>query len=103
QTKTLQSAAVYNDERKEIAFFVLNLDQKQDQEISFVLDGFGKVELFDHQELSGYEPNAMNTFTQPDAVTPKTTPISAAEKESLTVKVPAMSFNLYRLKIEGEL
>ena len=83
QTKTLQSAAVYNEESKEIAFFVLNLDQNKEQEISFV--------------------NAMNTFTQPDAVTPKTTPISAAEKESLTVKVPAMSFNLYRLKVEGEL
>lgn len=103
QTKTLQSAAVYNDERKEIAFFVLNLDQKQDQEISFVLDGFGKVELFEHHELSGCPLDAMNTFETPDAVTPKVVPVTAAEKESLTAKVPALSFNLYRLKVEGEL
>ena len=45
----------------------------------------------------------MNTFETPDAVTPKVVPVTAAEKESLTVKVPALSFNLYRLKVEGEL
>ena len=67
------------------------------------MDGFGKVELFEHHELSGSPLDAMNTFETPDAVTPKVVPVTAAEKESLTVKVPALSFNLYRLKVEGEL
>lgn len=103
QTKTLQSAAVYNEEKKEIAFFVLNLDQEHEQEISFVLDGFGKVELLELHELSGCSLFAQNSFEEPNAVVPHLVPFTAAEKESLTVKVPALSFNLYNLKVEGEL
>ena len=103
QTKTLQSAATYNEQTKEISLFILNIDQTQDQEISLVLDGFGKVELKDRQELVGYELSAQNTFITPDAVVPKHRAFTDAEKQSLCVKIPALSFSLLTLKVEGEL
>lgn len=101
QTKTLQSAAVYNKERQEIAFFVLNLNEHEATDISFVLDGFGKVSLKEHHELSGYPLEAQNTFITPDAVVPRLVPFTAAEQESLTVSVAPLSFNLYTLKVSG--
>ncbi len=102
QTKTLQSAAVYNDERKEIAFFVLNLDQHQTQDLSFTLDGFGKVELTAHHELADCPLLAQNTFAEPNAVVPHEVPVTKAEQDSLTVQVKPLSFNLYLFKVEGE-
>lgn len=102
QTKLLQSAAVYNAERKEIAVFMLNMDQHAAHDISFVLDGFGKVELKERQELVGFPLSAQNSFATPDAVVPQERPFTAAEKESLTISVPPLSFSLFVLKVDGE-
>lgn len=102
QTKLLQSAAVYNAERQEIAVFMLNLDQQQSHEISLVLDGFGQVQLQQRLELAGYPLAAQNTFATPQAVVPVERPFTAAEQESKCISVPPLSFSLFILKVEGE-
>lgn len=100
QTKTLQTAAVYNEQKKEIAFFVLNL-LEQEQEITLVPEGFGTAaKLMSHEELSGPDLNARNTFDNPYAVTSRMVPVSKAEQDSLTTKVAPLSFNCYVVKAE---
>lgn len=101
QTKLLHSSAVYNAEQKYIAFFVLNLDEQNDHELCFKSEGFGKLQLVKHEILNGEDLMAANTFECPDAVKTVEVPVSDAEKDSLTTKVKALSFNVYLLSTEA--
>ena len=99
QTKTLQSCAVYNEDKKQIAFFVLNLNETETLPISFVLDGFGTVKLNSGIELEGFELNAKNTFATPNAVTPKAISLTQGQKDSLCVEIKPLSFAMYLLDV----
>lgn len=103
QTKLLQSSAVYNDEKKEIAFFVLNSDLKNAHEIELRTEGYGKTELISREELVGFGLEDRNTFENPNKVVPSERPFSAAEKESKVLSIPPLSFSVIRMKVEGEL
>ena len=99
QTKTLQSCAVYNEDKKQIAFFVLNLNETETLPISFVLDGFGTVKLNSGIELEGFDLNAKNTFATPNAVTPKAISLTQGQKDSLCVEIKPLSFAMYLLDV----
>ena len=102
QTKTLHSAAVYNDEKKEIALFALNLEQDKTQDINVVLEGFGNAKITKHLELAGCPLSAQNTFQTPNAVVPHEKPVTAAEQESHILSLPPLSFSLITLEVDGE-
>lgn len=99
QTRTLHSSAVYNEERGEIAFFVLNLG-KESARIELKTEGFGdKEELVSHTILSGPDLLARNTFETPNAVMSRDSALTEAEVRCLVTDVPALSFNRYVVKV----
>lgn len=96
--KMLQSAAVFNAERGELALFVLNISDQDEAVIDCTFDGFAEPQLQLHQVLSGPDLNAVNSFEHPDAVTMRPQEITPAGRDGLQIKVAPLSFNVLVFK-----
>ncbi|WP_338329744.1 alpha-L-arabinofuranosidase C-terminal domain-containing protein [Commensalibacter sp. Nvir] len=96
--KIVQSAAVYNEEEKQIAFFTLNTELKQSVEVSFHLEDFGQTTVTEHITLQGKDLQARNTFAHPNAVVPRKVHMSPDELSRGAITLPPMSFNMVIIK-----
>lgn len=99
QTKTIQSCAVYNEQKAQIAFFALNLNEKESQDIFFSLDDFGNYKLANHVELAGFALNAVNSFDTPNAVTPKEVTLTNENLEGNFTTLKPLSFNMVLIDV----
>ena len=95
----LQSTVVYNEERSEIAVFVLNCDQTDSVEVSFDFRSFGGVKPIEHVILDGSDLRAVNSFAEPEKVKPRSLPIEAIQAGLIQVILPKLSWNMLRFSI----
>ena len=92
----VESVAVYNGERDEITVFALNCDQNEEAEFIGNFEDFGTVTPFRHLCLAGDDPEARNTFEQPERVTMHELPVLAS---SNAVHLPKLSWNVVSYKV----
>jgi alpha-N-arabinofuranosidase len=98
-SKTVQSAAVFNEETQQIAFFALNTDPEKAFDVTFNLEDFGVTSIERHVALYGDELDACNTFEQPDNVIPKILPLSDEGRINKQVSLPSLSWNMVVLNV----
>ncbi|MBF7957369.1 alpha-N-arabinofuranosidase [Rahnella victoriana] len=98
-SKTIQSAAVFNEETQQIAFFALNTDPEKAFDVTFNLEDFGVTSIERHVALYGEDLDACNTFEQPDNVIPKILPLSDEGRINKQVSLPPLSWNMVVLNV----
>lgn len=92
EANLVQSAAVYNEEQRQIAFFALNIDEKDSVNLEFKLEDFGEMKISSHHILAGYQLDDINDFNTPNKVIPIEKTISFAQGYEVTL--PPLSWNM---------
>ncbi len=93
----IESIATYDEEREELAIFLVNksLDEAADIEIKLLdLDGFTPFEFI---SMDGYDKKAVNGFGS-EKVAPHLNPIPEADGAVINLHTKAFSWNVLRLK-----
>ncbi len=75
QVPSIKAAAVYNEEKGEVAVFAVNLHLREEIPLHISLTGFENLRLTEHIEIWDAEPMAGNSFTHPERILPKKVPL----------------------------
>lgn len=95
----IDAAAVLTDEG-EINLFVLNRSLSSEVDLKVDLRAFGEVSFQEHILLHHEDVNAINSEADPGAVMPVSLQDCEIGLEDLVVRVPALSWNVYRFKMK---
>ncbi|MBN2048474.1 MAG: alpha-N-arabinofuranosidase [Anaerolineaceae bacterium] len=92
-------AAVHDAEGGTLTLFAVNRSQDQELSLDADLRAFGDLQVIEHTALYGFDPDDSNTLSHPAAVAPKALNATRVESGKLNSVLPALSWNLIRLKI----
>lgn len=87
-------SAVYNQERGEIALFLVNRSLTEPVELALSLQGFGEAQVLEHKALSHMDLKAVNSPESPENVVPRD---AAATAGAATLEPHA--YHMIRLKV----
>ena len=93
---TIQAAAAYDEENRELTVFVINADLEDAQEFTLDLRGFAGYELIQQIEMRADSPDDRNTFERPDVIVPRETKENRLDGGILTAKLEKASWNVFR-------
>ena len=91
---------MYNNERGEIVYFIVNRSLTDDVALSCTLDGFQAQDVLQWVAMEGYEIKAENTADNPDAVVPVEKNGAVIVDDQIELTLSAKSWNIIRVKIE---
>lgn len=94
----LESAVVWNEEKKEITIFAVNRDLEDSLKLECELRGFGKFKVSEHIIFENVDRKACNTKTDPYRVVPHKNGNAALIDQSIQADLPKLSWNVIRLK-----
>ena len=97
---SLTAVTTYDEEKREMAYFVLNTDQEEDIALQLSLREFGKLKMIDHEVLTGSDLFAVNSFENPINVIPKKAEIIQEENGEFLLTLPKLSWSMYRFQVE---
>ncbi len=81
-----------------VTVFCVNRDMEEDFELELDIRSFGELKITDHILLHHDDVKAVNAEENPDNVAPTKGPGGSVENGKLTVKIPALSWNVIRLE-----
>ena len=96
----IQSAAALNPEQNRLTVFVINADWEDAQELALDVRGFAGWKLKSHSCLYDEDPEACNTWENPNRLVPREMPVPAAEKGIYSAVLPRLSWNVFRFEKE---
>ena len=91
------AAAAMGDDGN-VTIFALNRDMKEDVQLTADLRAFGNMKIAEHIVLHHDDVKAVNTEANPDEVKPKKARGGKIDGGKMTVKLPALSWNVIRLE-----
>ncbi len=94
----LHTAAVDDPESSTLTVFCLSIDEKEGHDLDLDLRSFGKVTMILREEMSGSDPDAVNTFDSPDLVRPVSLEPAKGPCERCAVRIRPLSWNVLRFK-----
>ncbi len=98
-TPLLSISVIYDIEHEMLNVFVLNIDESEDINIELQIKSFGKGQIEMHSCLDGGDKNAINTFENKSAVTPRLIQETKEIKSDFSTIIPKLSWNVIRIKI----
>jgi alpha-N-arabinofuranosidase len=93
----LADAAATMGEDGSVTIFAINRDMKEDISLECDLRAFGDLKIQEHIVLHHDDVKAVNTEEHPDEVSPRKVRGGKAEDGRITVRLPALSWNVIRL------
>ena len=97
--RTLQSAAVYDEQAREVRVFALNCNE-EDMLLNLRLEDFeGELRMVEHTVLDGEDLMAVNDFDAPERVKPHTAPCTPVSGDRVQINLPAQSWNVMRFQV----
>lgn len=90
------SAVVLNPEETELTVFALNTNTVNAENLELNLHSFEKAKMISHSVLSGKDLNAINTFENPDLVTPHYVEVSNSTDNVFDIHLEKGSWNTIR-------
>ena len=97
--RTLQSAAVYDEQAREVRVFALNCNE-EDMLLNLRLEAFeGELRMVEHTVLDGEDLMAVNDFDAPERVKPHAAPCTPVAGERAQIRLPAKSWNVMRFQV----
>jgi alpha-N-arabinofuranosidase len=98
----LDTVALHDEDAGTVALFAVNRDERE-LELHVDLRAMPALVPVDHLCLAaGTDPQAVNTAEDPDRVTPRRRPQPRLDGAAITATLPAMSWNLLRLKAKPD-
>lgn len=91
-------AAAVEAEDGSVTLFCVNRDMDSDYALRVCPHGFGTLRIAEHILLHHDDVNAVNTWGHPDNVVPAAGPGGAVEDGCITIRLPALSWNVIRLE-----
>jgi alpha-N-arabinofuranosidase len=96
----VDAAATLSADEREISLFIVNRSLSQQQVCSILLAGGSQYRLIEWVSLCNFPQNAVNTIDQ-SPVVPQPLEAYTLRDSELTLTLPAFSWNMVRLKIDG--
>lgn len=93
----LESIASFDEEKEEMAIFIVNKSQDDSAELSVKLLDFDEYTPFEYISMDGYDKNEENSFSN-ERVKPHLNEIPKIDCGELTVQLKPFSWNVIRLK-----
>ncbi|RNG25962.1 alpha-N-arabinofuranosidase [Streptomyces botrytidirepellens] len=93
----LHATAVRNEETGAVTVFAVNRDQHRPLPLEVALHGMAPARVVEHSVLADADPEARNTLTDPERVTPHPGEGTALADGVLTATLEPMSWNVIRL------
>ncbi len=97
QVPVVDAAAALQDDGN-LTIFCINRDLTEDVRLQADLRAFGDLRVAEHTVLHHDDVNAVNTEATPDTVVPANADPGAMDSGKLTITLPALSWNMIRLK-----
>lgn len=94
----LHTSIVLNETAKEVTVFCLNIE-KEDILLDINLRSFGEVALIEHKVMCGDDLHAINSFDEPNRVTPNSLKVAKDKSNAFEVKIPKLSWNVIRFSL----
>ncbi len=95
----LDTSVVFNEEKGELAFFLINRSQDEALDVNLRLGGFPAAREMKHISMTHRDMKAVNTAAKPDNVVPVEKELAPPKGESFTITVPELSWNCYVIKV----
>ena len=95
----LDISGVGDAEGKTLTFFAVNRHGSESLDVEVSLEGFGAARVIDHQVMAGAALDAVNTLSNPTAVTPKKGSGASTANGVLTARLPPLSYQMIRLSV----
>ncbi|HEX5140116.1 MAG TPA: alpha-N-arabinofuranosidase [Dehalococcoidia bacterium] len=92
-------SGVHNEEAGTLTFFAVNRSGTEAAEVQLRLEGFGTVQVLDHQMMVHANLQATNTMMNQEEVVPKRGSGTAVEDNRVAVSLPPYSYHMLRLEI----
>ncbi len=100
EISAIASITTYDEEKKQIAFFALNIDESSDISLDIDFSKFGNIKMKEHQVIKGDDLFVTNTFEKPHNIIPKSVEIEKKNGESFNVVLPKLSWNMFLFDVE---
>ena len=97
EVPVLETAAALADDGS-LTIFAVNRDLSEDVQLQIDLRAFGNLQVMEHSVLHHADVNAVNTETAPNTVVPQAGDLGTMDGGKLLVSLPALSWNVIRLK-----
>ena len=91
----LSAAAVWNEEKEELALFAINRSVGEEMLLEADVRSFDGYELVKHSVLADRDPKAVNSFEKPDRVAPREGSSGTLDKGIYSVLLERMSWNVF--------
>jgi len=98
EVPVVDATAVHDEESGAVTLFAVNRDQHEPVALDVDVRSLPNLVVGEHTSLSDEDPDATNTVDQPDRVTPTRLADAKATDGTLTVVLPALSWNMVRLR-----
>lgn len=96
------AAAVWREETKEIALFLVSRSQEERCSLTLELTGFGDIHVIEHVVMEAEDRHAVNSAEYPDRVRPKTLQGRVSEvRGGLQVELLPLTWNMIRIQTQG--
>ena len=96
--KLIEAAASYDEKDGKLNLFIINRSWKKDIDLDIDVSGFKGYRLIDHTEMFSDDPDAVNTWEQPDRVLPQINTNTTMTDGIISVKARKLSWNMFRLE-----
>jgi len=96
----VSSACVYNADRGEVVYFLVNRSLTDAVPLTCALNGFQPKDVLQWIAMEGYDIKAENTAEDPDAVVPAEKNGAAIADNQIELTLSPKSWNIIRVKIE---
>ena len=93
----LVDATATMDDEGHVTIFAVNHDMAEDAALTCDLRAFGNLRILSHSVLHHDDVKAVNTEENPDNVSPKELSGDTLDGGHLTLRLPALSWNVIRL------
>ena len=94
----VQAAAALNEENGELNVFIINGDWEEESEFTLDVRGFDGYEFTEHITMYSDDPEAGNSYENPNAIVPVIAKGTKCEKGVLSAILPKQSWNVLRFK-----
>ena len=95
----VDTSVIYNDEKRELVFFLINRCQDEGLDISVRIGGYPNVQAMKHICMTHADIKAANTADNPYNVVPVEEELAPPMGEPFTITVPRLSWNCCVLKL----
>lgn len=96
----LESTAVWQKEDETLTLFAVNRSPDESLQLSLYLADLADYQPFEHLVMAGFDPKAANQADRPEQVVPSHQTVGRCENGRTAIELPALSWNVIRLKKE---